>query len=145
MRALAGVLAALMLTISVAFAASWPAAASGGGSWTGSGGCDPYINGTVVPVPCSSGIGSGGYGGDTGGGGARGGTSGTGQRGALVSNAAVAPQIPPQLLIVQALGELNVPHLQPATAPPRGVAGLVGLPEGFWIPSGQWRARTVTV
>jgi hypothetical protein len=144
MRALAGVLAALMLTTSFALAVSWPAAASGGGSWSGSGGCDPYINGTVVPVPCSSGSGTGGYGGA---GGNAGGSdaTGTGQLGALVSNPAAAPQLAPQLLRVQALGELNVPHLQPATAPPRGSAGLVGLPEWFWVPADQWRTRSVTV
>jgi len=143
MRALAGVLAALMLTISFGLAASFPAAASGGGSWTGSGGCDPYINGTVIPIPCSSGSGTRGYGGggDAGGGGA----TRTGQRAALVSNAAAAPQITPQLLLVQALGELNVPHLQPVTAPPRGTAGLVGLPEWFWVPADQWHARSLTV
>lgn len=144
MRPLAGVVAALMLTISFALAVSWPAAASGGASWSGSGGCDPYINGTVVPIPCSSGGGTsdaGGGGGDAGGGGA----TGTGPWAALVNNAAAAPQIAPQQLLVQALGELNVPYLQPATAPPRGTAGLVGLPEWFWVPADQWYARSVTV
>jgi hypothetical protein len=143
MRALVGVLAALTMTNCFALALSWPAAASGGGSWTASG-CDPYINGTVVPVPCSSGSGSGGYSGGNGAAAGVGGT-GTGQRAGLVSNAAVAPQIPPRLLLVQALGELNVPRLQAATAPPRGTAGLVGLPEWFWVPADQWHARTVTV
>jgi hypothetical protein len=144
MRALAGVLAALTLTNCFALAVSWPAAASSRGSWTASGGCDPYINGTVVPVPCSAGSGTGGYSGGNGAA-AGGGTTGTGQRAALVSNAALAPQITPQLLLVQAFGELNVPQLQAATAPPRGTAGLVGLPEWFWVPAGQWHARTVTV
>jgi hypothetical protein len=144
MRALVGVLAALTLTNCLALAVPWPAAASVGDSWTASGGCDPYINGTVVPVPCSSGSGTGGYIGGNGAA-AGGGATGTGQRPGLVSNAAVAPQIAPQLLLVQALGELNVPHLQAATAPPRGTAGLVGLPEWFWVPADQWHARTVTV
>jgi hypothetical protein len=144
MRALAGVMTALMLAMSFTLAVSWPAAAIGGGGRRASGGCDPYINGTVVPVPCSSGSGTGGYGG-VGGEVAGGGAPSTGQRPALVSNAAAAPQLPPQLLLVQAFGELTVPHLQPVTAPPRGSAGLVGLPEWFWIPAGQWHARTVTV
>jgi len=144
MRALAGGLAALMMTMSFALAVAWPAAASGGGSWSGSGGCDPYINGTVVPVPCSSGSGTGGYLG-AGGNAAGGGATGTGQLGALVSNPAAAPQLPPQLMLVQALGELSLPHLQPVTAPPRGIAGLVGLPEWFWVPADQWHARSVTV
>ena len=55
MRAIAGALAALILTAGFALAGSWPAAASGAGGGNGSGGCDPYIDGTVVPVPCSSG------------------------------------------------------------------------------------------
>ena len=33
----------------------------------------------------------------------------------------------------------------PATAPPRGRDGLVGLPEWFWVPAAEWHARSVTV
>jgi hypothetical protein len=144
MRALAGTLTALMLTVSSTLAVSSTAAASAAGGRTASGGCDPYINGTVVPVPCSSGSATGGDGG-VGGEVAGGGTPSTGQRPALVSNAAAAPPLTPQLLLAQAFGELTVPHLRPATAPPRGTAGLVGLPEWFWVPARQWHARTVTV
>jgi hypothetical protein len=64
MRTLAGFLAALILAGSVIAAAASPAAASGGG-----GSCSPYINGQVVPVPCSSGTGAGGGGSGGGGGG----------------------------------------------------------------------------
>lgn len=182
MRAIAGALAALILTAGFASAGSWPAAASGGGGGNGSGGCDPYIDGTVVPVPCASGGGSGGAGGGSGGAGGGGtvnhtctfvplneaqarnlglswpppkgqhwalmdciGGAGTGPQAVLISNATGAPQVTPQQLLVQALRELNVPYLQPATAPPRGTAGLVGLPEWFWVPAGEWHARSVTV
>ena len=143
MRAIVGVFATLILTVSCALTGSWPAAASGGGNGTGSAGCDPYIDGTIVLLPCSSRVGTGGSGSEGGHLGA--GATGTGPRGALISNAAPAPHITPQQLLVQALGELNVPYLQPATAPPRGTAGLVGLPEWFWVPAGQWHARSVTV
>ena len=44
-----------------------------------------------------------------------------------------------------AIGELSVPTLAAATAPPRGKDGLVGLPEWFWVPRGQWHAVSVTV
>jgi hypothetical protein len=182
-RAIAGIAAALILAAGFALAGSWPAAASAGGSGNGGGGCDPYIDGTVVPVPCSSGGGTGGAaGGAAGGSGGStvnhtctfvplneaqaknlglswpppkgqhwalmdciGGATGTGPQAVLVSNATGAPRVTPQQLLVQALGELNVPYLQPATAPPRGADGLVGLPEWFWVPAGEWHARTVTV
>jgi len=142
MRAIAGAFAALILAVSCALAGSWPAAAGGGGSGAGSGGCDPYIDGTIVLLPCSARVGTGGSGG--GGGDLGGHASGTGL-GALITNAARAPQITPQQLLVQALGELNVPYLKPATAPPRGTAGLVGLPEWFWVPASQWHPRSVTI
>ncbi len=179
MRVVAGVLAALIAVTGFVFAVSWPAAAGGGGT----GSCDPYIDGTIVPVPCSSGGGSGGTGGGSGGAGggksvlntctfvpldeaqARnlglawpppkgfhwalmdciGGAISTGTKAVLISNATGAPQVTPQQLLVQALGELSVPYLRPATAPPRGTAGLVGLPEWFWVPAGEWRPRSVTV
>jgi hypothetical protein len=180
-RALAGTVAALILAVGFALGGSWPAAASGGSGGSGSGGgCDPYIDGTVVPVPCSSGGGTGGAGGGGGGGSAvnhtctfdpldeaqaknlglswpppkgqhwalmdcTGGATSTGPQAVLVNNATGAPEVTPQQLLVQALGELNVPFLQPATAPPRGTDGLVGLPEWFWVPVGEWHARTVTV
>ena len=157
-----------------------PAANSGGG-------CDPYVDGTVVPVPCSSGGGSGGSGGtpgapgSSGGGGSSvnnkctmqsisesqakalglawpppkgqhwalmdciGGNAGAGPRAVLVNNITGTPQVTPQQLLVQALQELKVPALTPATAPPRGHDGLVGLPEWFWVAAGQWHARSVTV
>jgi hypothetical protein len=70
---------------------------------------------------------------------------GTGPQAVLVRNATGAPTVSPQQLLVHAYGELEVPHLRPATAPPRGTDGLVGLPEWFWVPAGQWHARSVTV
>jgi hypothetical protein len=60
MRAVSAWLATLAIAATMAGAYVAPAAASG------SGGCDPYVNGTVIPVPCSSsggGSGSGGSGG----------------------------------------------------------------------------------
>ena len=179
MRSIAVALAALLMTAGFALAGPWPAAASGGGS-AGSGGCDPYIDGTVVLVPCSSGGGTGG-GSTSGGGGGQvnytctfvpldevqarnlglslppprgehwalmdctGSTAGAGPLAVLISNATGAPRVTPRQLFDQAVGELSVPHLQPATAPPRGADGLVGLPEWFWIPASEWRARSVTV
>ncbi len=62
-RPLVGLLAVLALAAGIADIGTAPAAASGGG-----GGCDPYVDGTVIPVPCSSGSGSGGSGGSGGGG-----------------------------------------------------------------------------
>jgi len=63
----------------------------------------------------------------------------------LVRTAAGMPQVTPQQLMIQAYGELQVPSLSPATAPPRGHDGLVGLPEWFWVPAAGWQARSVTV
>ena len=63
---------------------------------------------------------------------------------ALVS-AAGAPAVTPQELLQIAMGELKVPALRPATAPPLGSDGLVGLPEWFWIPGPRWKPVTVTV
>jgi hypothetical protein len=58
----------------------------------------------------------------------------------LVSNATGAPAVTPQQLSEIAIGELIIPELDPRTAPPRGHDGLVGLPEWFWIPGGDWGA-----
>ncbi|MHB1431510.1 MAG: hypothetical protein ACYCVZ_05270 [Streptosporangiaceae bacterium] len=55
------------------------------------------------------------------------------------------PSVDPADLLKIALRRLVVPSLRPATAPPRGTDGLVGLPEWFWIPRGQWRPVSVTV
>jgi hypothetical protein len=63
----------------------------------------------------------------------------------LVSTATGAPQVTPRQLMIQAYGELRVPSLAPATAPPRGHDGLVGLPEWFWVPPASWHPRSVTV
>jgi hypothetical protein len=168
------VLAMLALTACLTAAGAAPVAAGGGG-------CDPYVDGTVIPVPCSSGSGNGGDNGSGGGGASTVNNScsitvldkaqardlglswppPTGQSWALldclwgptgpipqavlVSNATGAPAITPHQLLVSALGELQIPYLGPRTAPPRGHAGLVGLPEWFWIPADDWHARDVTV
>jgi hypothetical protein len=167
-----------------ATAAAAASAAAAARAASGGGGCDPYVDGTVVPVPCSSGSGSSGSPGSpgsSGGGGSSinnkctmqpideaqaqglglawpppkgqhwalldcfGGNVGPGPQAVLVNNVTGAPQITPQQLLVQALRELKVPTLSPATAPPRGKDGLVGLPEWFWVPDAQWHARSVTV
>ena len=168
MRALAGAVAALVMAGSLAIATTSPALASGGGS------CDPYIDGTVILVPCWFGAGAGG---DSGGSAStqydtctftaldetrakRLGVSwppaqgkhwtlmecgaGTVPQALQVPNATGAPQVTPQQL-VHAVGGLDVPYLRPATAPPRGTDGLVGLPEWFWVPASQWHARSLTV
>jgi hypothetical protein len=74
-----------------------------------------------------------------------GGGTGAGPQALLVNNATGAPQITPQQLLQQALDELQIPVLHPGTAPPRGKDGLVGLPEWFWVPAGEWHPRSVTV
>jgi hypothetical protein len=176
-RSIAAALAALLVTAGLACAGAWPAAASGDGG-NGSGGCYPYIDGTVVVIPCSS----GGETSDDGAGGGGtvnhtctfaaldeaqsknlglswpppkgqrwalmdciGSATGTGPQAVLVSNATGAPNVTPQQLLVQTVGALAVPRLQPSTAPPRGTDGLVGLPEWFWVPAGEWHARSMTV
>jgi hypothetical protein len=63
----------------------------------------------------------------------------------LVDNATGAPAVTPQQLLQIAIGELRVPELVPGTAPPPGSDGLVGLPEWFWIPRGDWHPVSVTV
>jgi hypothetical protein len=55
------------------------------------------------------------------------------------------PAVTPQELLQVAESELRVPVLAPGTAPPLGKDGLVGLPEWFWVPAGQWHPVTVTV
>jgi len=62
-----------------------------------------------------------------------------------VSIATGAPAISPVDLLKIAIGELSVPTLAAQTAPPIGKNGLVGLPEWFWVPRGQWRKVSVTV
>lgn len=151
------------------------------------GGCDPYVDGTLIPVPCTA---TGSSGGSAGTPGASGGTGsagpavnntctftslsrsqagnlglqwpppkgqhwalmtcpggaiGAGPQAVLVTTTTGTPQVTPQQLLVRAVGELRVPYLAPATAPPRGSDGLVGLPEWFWVPAAQWHARTVSV
>jgi hypothetical protein len=55
------------------------------------------------------------------------------------------PAVTPFQLMLIAMGELYVPTLEPATAPPRGRQGLVGLPEWFWVPRAQWKPASITV
>jgi hypothetical protein len=57
----------------------------------------------------------------------------------LVSTATGRPAIRPVNLLQTAMASLVVPALSPATAPPRGKDGLVGLPEWFWIPRPAWQ------
>ncbi len=56
-----------------------------------------------------------------------------------------APSVTPFDLFKIAIGDLRVPTLDPATAPPRGKDGLVGLPEWFWVPAGQWQPVSITI
>jgi len=62
-----------------------------------------------------------------------------------VSKKTGAPAISPFDLLKIAMADLSVPALPAATAPPRGKDGLVGLPEWFWVPRGQWRRVSITV
>ena len=62
-----------------------------------------------------------------------------------VSTSTGAPAISPFDLFRIAIGELSVPTLAAATAPPRGKDGLVGLPEWYWVARGQWHPVSVTV
>jgi hypothetical protein len=55
------------------------------------------------------------------------------------------PAIRPFDLVRIGIGQLRVPTLTAATAPPRGKDGLVGLPEWYWVPRGRWHAVSVTV
>jgi hypothetical protein len=45
----------------------------------------------------------------------------------------------PALLAEQQWRNLTPPLPAAGTAPPRGSDGLVGLPEWFWVPRGQWQ------
>jgi len=63
----------------------------------------------------------------------------------LVSAATGTPRVTPQQLMIRAYGELEVPSPSPATAPPVGHDGLVGLPEWFWVPAAGWHPHSVTV
>jgi hypothetical protein len=55
------------------------------------------------------------------------------------------PGITPQQLLQWALANLSVPVPAPFTAPPRGRAGLVGLPEWVWLPAREWRPVSAQV
>jgi hypothetical protein len=55
------------------------------------------------------------------------------------------PAINPFELFKIAIRELSVPTLPGATAPPRGKDALVGLPEWYWVPRGQWHSVSITV
>ena len=56
----------------------------------------------------------------------------------VADGAAAAPAVTPQELLQEVEGQLTVPTLNAATAPPRGKDGLVGLPEWFWIAPAAW-------
>jgi hypothetical protein len=56
----------------------------------------------------------------------------------LVAAGTAAPAVTPQELLQEVEGQLTLPTLAAATAPPRGHDGLVGLPEWFWIPQADW-------
>jgi hypothetical protein len=71
--------------------------------------------------------------------------AGGGALAVLVNTATGAPQVTPEQLLQQALNELEIPTLRAHTAPPRGKDGLVGLPEWFWVPAGNWHPLSVTV
>ncbi|MDR2987714.1 MAG: hypothetical protein LBV34_23040 [Nocardiopsaceae bacterium] len=62
-----------------------------------------------------------------------------------VSTRTRTPAISPFDLFKIAIGELAVPTLPAATAPPRGKDGLVGLPEWYWVPGALWHPVSVTV
>jgi len=167
----------LILTCIVVVTVATPTSATASSS---NGGCGPFISGTVVPIPCSSGSGVPGAAGMGSIGASDSSTTSTcvtvvytpsqdqqlglgpppaGQAWAelacggtlpgvlviLVSTGTGAPQVTPQQLMIQAYGELRVPSLSPATAPPSGHDGLVGLPEWFWVPSTAWHPRSITV
>jgi len=55
------------------------------------------------------------------------------------------PGVTPQELLQWALADLSVPLPAPVTAPPRGRAGLVGLPEWVWLPAREWHPVTARV
>ena len=63
----------------------------------------------------------------------------------ILASTTGGPPVTPQELLQMALGEITVPVLAPQTAPPLNRRALVGLPEWYWIPPGQWHPITVTV
>jgi hypothetical protein len=63
----------------------------------------------------------------------------------LVHTGTNAPEVTPQQLLAQALGELQIPVTKPGLAPPLGRDGLVGLPEWYWIAASGWHPESVTV
>jgi hypothetical protein len=63
----------------------------------------------------------------------------------LVDTTTGTPAVTPQQLLQRALSELEIPALQPHTAPPLGRDGLVGLPEWFWVAASAWHQLSVTV
>ena len=170
-----GVVCALVVAAGLIMTPSRPAVAADAS------GCNPYVNGTVIPVPCSAETASGGAAGTPGTGGISvtytctmtaldqgqaqnlglawppppgeswalldclGGAVGSGPQAVLVNTSTGLPQVTPQQLMLQALGELRVPSLRPGTAPPTDSDGLVGLPEWFWIPADSWHPLSVTV
>jgi hypothetical protein len=54
----------------------------------------------------------------------------------LISRGTRVPVVTPQQLMEIAWNDLKIPVVRPATAPPRGAKGLVGLPEWFWVARG---------
>lgn len=50
-----------------------------------------------------------------------------------------APTVTPRQLAQRAWNDLHLPLPDVRTAPPRGSAGLVGLPEWVWVPRTQWQ------
>lgn len=62
----------------------------------------------------------------------------------LVQNEQSGP--PSAAALAQSAFRKLVPPLPaPATAPPRGQDGLVGLPEWFWVPASQWQIQKTQV
>jgi len=166
-RALAGAATAVLMAGILVIATISSAAGSAGGS------CDPYLDGTIIVVSCSSGAGASGD--SSGGTPDNTCTftaldeaqaknlgvswppprrkhwalmacgAGTAPQAVLIVNATGGPAVTPRQLLQHAYGDLEVPYLRPATAPPRGKDGLVGLPEWFWVPANEWHPRSVTV
>ena len=82
-RPLMGLIAAFAVAVALAAMDASQVSASSGGS--SSGGCNPYVDGTIVPVPCSFGSWSGGSGGSGSGGSGSGGGGSSGS-GTTLSN-----------------------------------------------------------
>ena len=60
----------------------------------------------------------------------------------VVCGADATPTVSPQVLARQAWGDLHLPLPDVRTAPPRGSAALVGLPEWIWVPHRYWAPVT---